>query len=413
MTEKGILLFGTFPPPYGGVSVHLQYLSAYLVEKGYNVYVASYGDTNVTEEQRGVVIYRHRVSSLLLKKLASTLFKNVNFFSFRKYGFGLNEVINLALQRSLLDSIIKKHMDIKLISAYHSLPRGFVSTLVKEKYNIPVIVTIFGEIYSNSEYYLKRKKAVEFVINKTDILLSVSQHCAKSLEKLGLNSSHVKVIPYGIDIENFSPMLDKTKIRHKLGIQDEDKLILFVGRLDENTGTKTIIEMISLLLQQRNDVKVALVGARGELTQQAIEVAKRFKGKVFVDTDVPSQELPYYYAACDVFLAPTTDERACMGMTIKEAMACGKPVIAANVGGVPEAVIDGETGFLVNPNNPAELAQAVIKVLSAEHKKTELMVTNARIRAEDLFDKNKTNERICKIFEELIEQKGLYTSGRG
>ena len=161
MTEKGILLFGTFPPPYGGVSVHLQYLSAYLVEKGYNVYVASYGDTNVTEEQRGVVIYRHRVSSLLLKKLASTLFKNVNFFSFRKYGFGLNEVINLALQRSLLDSIIKKHMDIKLISAYHSLPRGFVSTLVKEKYNIPVIVTIFGEIYSNSEYYLKRKKAVE------------------------------------------------------------------------------------------------------------------------------------------------------------------------------------------------------------------------------------------------------------
>jgi len=350
------------------------------------------------EKRNSITIYRYKMSR---KDYMAAILRGKLLFSLREYGFGLMEKLPLAYQACMLDSIMKNHEDIELISAYHSLTRGFVATLVKGKYEIPVVVTIFGEIYSAPDYYLKRRKAIQFVVNRADSVLSVSQHCARSLERIGLDYSKIRVIPYGIDTKSYSPALDKAKIRQRFNIQGESKVVLFVGRLIEDTGLSTVLEMIPLLLRERSDVNIVLAGAKGDLTQKAMEVADRSEGKVSLAVDVPSQELPYYYASCDVLLATATDDRACMGMTIKEAMASGKPVIAANVGGVPEAIRDGETGFLVKPNDPVELARVVTKVLSRPGS-TEQIAAKARLRAEDLFDKNRTNERILSVFEKAM-----------
>lgn len=399
--QKGVLLIGSYPPPFGGISSHIQYLAPYLASLGYDIHIISLGHGKDIEKMDGFSVYRLPSKIKMILRLIfhfSESFKRI--MKLKALGLKSKRMcLYITALTSVVEDIMSKNKNIKVISAYHLYPNGLIGALLSEKFLTPLVVTNFGEIYTEPNFFKERLSMVKYVCERTTQILSSSCHCAKSYEVLGIESN-VEVIPYGIDVECFSPKNSAEQIRQKLGINNQDSIVLFVGRMIEDMGLDTLLTAIPFVLKRRANTKFIIAGAKGELFEPALELQAQYKKNVFVVPNVPFSNLPLYYASSTVVVVPTPDERACMGMAIKEAMATGKPVIASRTGGIPEAVINGKTGVLIPPGNPSALAKAIIDILDDDKTIIE-MGKCARERAETLFDTNKTNQKIEHVFREI------------
>jgi glycosyltransferase involved in cell wall biosynthesis len=298
--------------------------------------------------------------------------------------------------------IIEKN-DIKVISAYNLFAFAPIGAVLSEEYNIPLVVTNFGEIYQDLNFAKKNIVLVRYICETAEKLLAMSNHCAESYKLLGL-LPHVDVIPYGVDIEKFSSANDEVKIRKQFGISSEEPVILYVGRLKKDMGLHILLEAIPSVCKNNKEINFLIVGEKGELLSRAEQLSNRYSENVFLVPRVPFGDLPIYYAASTIVVVPTQGDRACGSLASIEAMACGKPVIASDVGGIPEIVIDSETGFLIPPENSDALANKILEVINnAELLKR--MGIAGRKRVEELFDEIKTDEKIEQIFEKLLENR--------
>lgn len=396
--KKSILILGNYPPPYGGVPQHIEYLAPYLVEKGWDVHILPVGRSGV-EKKNGITIYKYPKAKKIFIILKSLLKLKI------KGGLRLRTVLfdspmwwlTYMLKASIGRQIIEKN-GINIISAYNLLSNGPVGATLSEEYNVPLVFTNFGEIFSERSFFEKHVKIVKSILSKTKKVLSCSQHCAESYKLLGL-APHAEVIPYGVDIKNFNPDLDGARIRQSLGIKKEDKVILFVGRMNRDMGLHVVLEIIPPLLEKDKKIKFVIVGGKGELFESALKSSSEYSENVFVIPDVPFEELAFYYAASTVVLTPTIGDRACSSLAAMEAMAAGKPVIASKIGGIPEVVVNRRTGILVPPEDPAALSTAILNLIDNEQSIRQ-MGLDSRERAETLFDKDKTNQKMEHIFGE-------------
>lgn len=399
--SKGILLFGNYPPPFGGVPTHIKYLTDYLVAREWDVHILSFaGQQTGLERHNGYTIYRPtqfsrslcllRSPAMLLKRL--TQFKELAL-SDPKLFLGLVGTANL------IKEIVLEH-NIQVISAYHVLTAGISSAWVAEELSIPLITTVFGEIYAHPELHRKRIKEVEYVLNQSSQVLSCSNHCAQSFKVLGLNPQ-VETLHYGIDIEQFSLVNDSGMVRTKLGIAATDPVVIFVGRMVEELGLHVLLESIPQVLQSNPTIKFIIVGTTGELTERARALQASHQHHVFVVPDVPSAELPAYYSAATLAVAPSINSRACLGLALAEAMATGKPTIGADVGGTAEVLVDHETGLLVKPEDPKALTEAILRLLD-DAKLMKQFGEQGRKRAEQIFDKELANQQMDRILDRVL-----------
>lgn len=397
-TSKNILLIGNYPPPFGGVPRHLEYLAPHLVEKGWNVQVLSSGRTGVARTD-GLTVYKPsrpaRILALVrslvrLGRLRQIPYRSVLLESPRRWFSYLSQV-------AVGTQIVERHRP-SLISAYNLSSGGPIGSVLSEVYGIPLVVSNFGEIHSMTGFFRTHLELFQRITAVAKILLSCSEHCARSYHLIGLRPQ-VRVIPYGVDLQAFSPSRDGTVVRDRLGIPMSQRVILFVGRMIRDMGLHTLLDAIPGVLSATSDVTFLIVGARGDLFDRAVELQQ--DRKVIVIPDVPLAELPDYYAAASVLTVPTLGERACSSLAAMEAMATSRPVIAAAVGGVPEVVVDGVTGVLVKPGDPSELGAAIVSLLqnpALMHR----MGTAGRQTAEVRFDQEKTNGSLEALFNELV-----------
>lgn len=407
---KKVLLIGPYPPPYGGIASHMAGLVPVLVKEGFEVFILSTGSKNAMR------VNGAKLARVNIKKKSFELLKPwdvpINLKLLRIFkGFGLD--IQRAVVETVFSNIIAKvatREKIGLISFY-SILNGYSIPVLRNVLNIkaPIVLTIYGAIYEKLDFFRARIRLVKAILNCSNKVLSSSEYCAKSVKLLGIDSSEIESLYYGINLVAFSPNTNKEKVRKDLNVKDEENILLFVGRLNEEMGLDSIMEIIPTILSERNDVVFVIIGARGPLEEEALDLQEEYRNKVYVRTDVPFEELPYYYAACDAVLAPTRDRHACMGMAIKEAMASGKPVIASATGGIPEAVVDGETGILIPVGsdlrvNQKSFRRAILKLVD-DHPMRERFGLKARERAEELFDDELTYRKIIDIFEELLEER--------
>jgi glycosyltransferase involved in cell wall biosynthesis len=398
--KPGILIIGNYPPPYGGVPRLLEYVVPHLVQAGWSVQVVSGGETGI-ESHDGFAIYRPSRQDLWFDFFIAALTFPVCIWRYGYFGtFGWrNYLRQLAMNRYLSRRLVTHN--IRVVCAYNLLHKGFLAYLFGQQHRIPIVIYNFGEIYSEKDRFLHDKDLKRFtdlVLRKAARLVSCSRHCADSYKMLGYNPK-VEVVNTCVDLSKFHPTLDRAIIRQKFSIRMDQKVVTFVGRMTEELGLQTILEIIPSICRQRTDVVFIIGGVRAELTNEVLEVASRNPDLVHIAVDISFDDLPYYYAASDVVLAPSLNNRACSTLAAIEAMAVAVPVIATRVGGIPEAVLDGKTGVLIEPNDRIAMLQAITRLITDESLRRRLGQAG-RERVEDLFDKDKMNEKTEQIFRD-------------
>lgn len=167
---------------------------------------------------------------------------------------------------------------------------------------------------------------------------------------------HVEVIHNGVDIETFAPAGRNDELRSNFA-RPEQLLVVSVGRLVGWKGLRVILEVVAAL----PTLRYLIVGSGPEEAElRGLATKLGVSARVAFAERVPHRDLPQLLAQCDIFVQPSTGEEA-FGISVVEAMACGLPVLASDNGGLPEILVDGQTGFLLPPGNVdawrAKLAQ--------------------------------------------------------
>jgi glycosyltransferase involved in cell wall biosynthesis len=229
---------------------------------------------------------------------------------------------------------------------------------------------------------------------RIDVLLACSHFNAWQIR------SHFKrpvgVMYYGVNTERFLPIGATNDVRARLGIAADTVLFAFAGRLVGWKGIDVVLKALAEPELREVPAKLLVIGdgpQRPELERLTRELG--VSEHVIFHAPLPHDALPAYYAAADVGVFPSIGDEA-FGITIAEAMSCGKPVIASHVGGIPEVVgNEGTCGLLVPPADPSALAQTM-HALASDSARRASMGRAARARVVQNFTWEKSARRLLK-----------------
>jgi glycosyltransferase involved in cell wall biosynthesis len=394
--KPGILFLGNYPPPFGGVPSHIRDLSSHLSVRGWDVHVivGSTRHFGIEHPETGVTVYRFN----RWEKLRALITERAPQRGLRRFYPRLDTYLAHLAVCKLALGIIHAH-NVQAISAYHIFGSGTLGAWLSRETGVPLITTIFGEIYADTHEHRRRMEEVNFVAEHTSRWLSCSRHCARSATLLNVGWQ-VEPLLYGIDVTHFRPDVDGGPVRRRFGWQLQDPIVAFVGRMNAEMGLDVLLQALPIVLETKPDVRFLIAGARHDLTPSVAHIAREFPANVGYEIDVPYAELPRFYAAASVVAAPSVNARACLGLSIAEAMATGKPVVACRVGGTLEVLQEGVTGVVVPPNDPLTLASALLDLLDKPARRRALGLSG-RARALAGFDKRIANERFEVILQEL------------
>lgn len=261
------------------------------------------------------------------------------------------------------------HPPYRLVHSHYWLSAS-AGAIVSRRWGVPHVATFhtLGEVKNRAYPPLPepevRIRAERAVVGKADRIVCCSQaERALLLEIYGAEPSRVTVVPCGVDLERFRP-LEKGQARQLLGLPQRPTL-LYVGRLEPLKGVDLLLGAAAQL-GEGADFQLLIVGGErrpGGERRRLQGLARRLglDGRAAFLGPVPHQRLPLYYSAADVLLAPSYYES--FGMAALEAMACGTPVVAAQVGGLAALIDEGQTGYLVPGHRPEPFAQRLAALL--------------------------------------------------
>jgi D-inositol-3-phosphate glycosyltransferase len=248
---------------------------------------------------------------------------------------------------------LKARHSVRLVHTYHSLGAVKYQTLTHQPAIAPTRLMVEQQI-----------------LEQADCVIATSPQEQEYLHTLVSNKGRVKIIPYGIDLEIFHP-IPKAEARARLGLDLDEQIVLYVGRFDPRKGIETLVRASAQTQAfAEGRLKLIIVGGsspeqpdgqernRIECIVQEIGLTERtlFAGQV------NHNRLPFYYAAADVCVIPSHYEP--FGLVAIEAMACGTPIIASDVGGLRFTVLSEQTGLRVLPQDMPAFATAIDRLLT-------------------------------------------------
>ena len=367
---------------YGGGEVVAYNLAINMAKRGHNVHVftTSANHREFIENREGLIIHRYRTIVKMIQR-------------------------NISL--GLVFKPLKELLDIVHVHV-GCTPFELIGSLQYAKINKkPLIVTYHGDVvpsydglmYKSSVqiYNIATKKVLEYA----DTIVTPSRYYIN--ESLFLEDYKYKIveIPNGINLRDFEVPYSKEECRRKLGLSVDKRIILFLGVLHPKKGPDILLKAMPSVISEIPDSELVIVGD-GVMRRELEELSRKYevKGHVkfvgFVDENLK----PLYYKAADVFCLPSIITSESFGIVNLEAMACGVPVVASKIGGIPDVVKNGKTGLLVPPRDPKALAEAIICLLQDENVRRK-MGRNARKKAEN-YSWKRIAEKYERVYEELI-----------
>jgi glycosyltransferase involved in cell wall biosynthesis len=236
---------------------------------------------------------------------------------------------------------------------------------------------------------------------KATLVVTISKYSQEKIfQYYNVDSSKIRIVPNGVDIEKFRPTGDCEKAKRRIRI-DNRQIVLFVGRLIPRKGVDYLIEAAKRIVKERKETLFVLVGNGPLRNSISAEVEKAGLKRSFVFLgDVSEEELPQFYRCADVFVLPSIQEG--QGIVLLEAQASGKPVVAFNVSGVAEAMSPGETGLLVKSTDSNALADAVLRLLCDDAMRMKMGVEGLRLVRKE-FSWDVCAEKMVRVYREAME----------
>lgn len=337
----------------------------------------------------------------------STVFFGIeNAFVFpRSFFFHPRHVAGFSIFGKKIASVVTRN-SIDVIHAHFAYPFGFAALLAKEATNKPLVVTLHGAdilIESSIDYGVRLRRwideAVKRVLQTADKVVVASKCVYEQALNVGCLENKLVYIPNGVDITRFNPSLDGSEIRKKLRIEG-NPIVFAIRRHVPKNGLEYLIRAIPLVTRRLPNV-MFLIGGHGPLRSYHEFLVRKLgvSRNVIFTGYIPHNEVPNYYAACDVSVIPSIIEA--FGVVAVEAMACGKPVVGSNVGGIAEVIEDGIDGLLAKPKDPKDLAEKIL-CLFENPDMMKKMGMNGREIVIQRFDVDKRIEKMIKLYLDLM-----------
>ncbi len=248
-----------------------------------------------------------------------------------------------------------------VVDAHYAYPDGAAAARVARRLGRPLVVTVRGSDLEVLARDSARRPAIERTLRRAGAVVAVSDSLRRRALDLGVPEERIHVVGNGIDLARFQ-VGDRGAARRALGLAPDERVVLSVGRLDPIKGLDLLVEAAAHLPAHGAPVRIHLVGEgpmRAPLERAVRE--RGLDGRVLLHGERSPDALASWYAASDVVTLLSTSE-GCPNVVI-EALACGRPVVATRVGGVPELVREGETGLLVDRRDPALVAARLAEAL--------------------------------------------------
>jgi glycosyltransferase involved in cell wall biosynthesis len=345
-------------PISGGTGAYVYYLSHSLQKLGHNVHVVA----RHSEDSEDIF---HGINVHYIKGTGNALTRYWSFArSAAKKIEELNKQIGLDIIHANLPLVpsfaIPNNASKALVCAVHSTWKG--EAIVTKQSNPK-------ELNPNEKMMLRFNRVLRRyetqLMKRSDALIAVSKYTVDELTDLyGIEEEKIHVIYNGVDIDKFKPRPDRMELRQEFGLEEDKKVVLFVGRLYHRKGLEILLRSIPPVLEEYKDVKFAISGTGFKQKEESLRsLAKELdiEDHVTFLGYVPDEKLPDLYSSSDIFVLPAIYEN--FPFAILEAQATALPVISTKVGGIPEFLVDNENGFVIDPGDSTQLTQKVLNLL--------------------------------------------------
>lgn len=318
------------------------------------------------------------------------------------------KVYNLGLKKTTpLKALLKlyrliKSNEVSLVHT-HNFQAGIIGRIVAKIARVPVIVATEHNSYNWSQRNLFFRFINEHTTRLCNVrLIAISQAVKKCIiENSHLSGDQINVIHNGVDLSGYPLKLDTTGKKRELDIAKYDKIIGTIARLEARKGHRYLIEAAARVINVCPKAVFLIIGD-GPMYQKLLTLVSSRRIPNNVKFYGFRRDISEILSIVDVFVLSSVEEG--LGLAIIEAMAAKKAVVATNVGGIPEVVIDGETGILVPSRDTEALAQAILKLLK-NRAMAKKMGGAGRRRVETYFTLDRMIEETEILYDELIQEK--------
>jgi len=262
--------------------------------------------------------------------------------------------------RALLPHVRAFHPD--LIFGIFLYPDGYAALQLAKKLHVPLVTMGIGsDIHSIGDPL--SAKYTRKVLEQADFLVTVSEDLRQKALTMGARPETSRAVVNGCDLSIFH-LRDRTETRRHLNLDPDAESVLYIGRMDVRKGLRELVEASAKLRSARPRLQVYVVGEGPDRSQIAQAIGSANAGEyIHTVPPCPPDEVAVWMGAANVVTLPSYME-GCPNVVL-EALACGRPVVATRVGGIPEIMSDA-CGRLIPPRNAEALTQALGEVLSAE-----------------------------------------------
>ena len=307
----------------------------------------------------------------------------------RRLMFSHNWVSYLrALHRVAVDGI-------DLVHAHCAYPDGLAAVEFARIRGIPSVITVHGmDVRELPNANPRWRKLVVNGLTQATAVIANGRELRQRVLDLGVAEEKVNVIPNGVDCQLFQPMPSARAEKQSWDL-------LYVGRFSEKKGLRVLLDAMSIIVGQRQDVRLRLVGgsaATGSVEAfQARSHELGLQGFVEFHDEVPWAQIPQHMARAEAVVLPSFYES--FGLVLVEAMACGLPVIATRCGG-PEAIVDEVSGILVDVGDPPDLARGIVELIDRYASYDRELI---RSQTQERYDYETLAGQIFRVYEQAAE----------